>query len=304
MNVVDQIQMNVRSLSNEKLLANLENLKQNEDKLLVQVLEHISEVERRKLYIQKGYTTLFGYLTQGLKYSENEAYRRVQSARLVNAVPEIKSDVESGKLTLTTLTDVSVALRTKEKSRGIKNTRDEKRDLLAQVTGQNRKEAQRLISDLIPEMNYRFEERKKERFDGALELTVLLLPDQRRKFEAAKDILANRGPLLDNGEAIDQLSNFYLKKKDLTQGFDPDLEALRKFNFISKKISLPLRRAVFRRDKGKCQFKNESGVLCGSTYQIELDHKIPLSAGGKSNYHNLRCLCRAHNQWKADRPIE
>ncbi|MGE3759849.1 MAG: HNH endonuclease [Pseudobdellovibrionaceae bacterium] len=69
-------------------------------------------------------------------------------------------------------------------------------------------------------------------------------------------------------------------------------------------VSQETRRAVFNRDKGECQFLSRDGIKCRSTYRIELDHIIPRSQGGPDSVANLRCVCRAHNQWKADGPQE
>ncbi len=296
--------MSVRELSNEQLLAKLKSFKKDEDERLADFLEHLSEVERRRLYIGEGFTSLFGYLTQGLGYSENEAYRRVQSSRLMHSLPEIKEGVQNGDLTLSTMTDVSVALRAKQKSSGKRITRDEKRELVELVTGCSRREAQKLIATSIPEANFKFEETRQARADGSVVITVCLLPEQHRRLEAAKDILAHKGPLRDTAAAIDQLSEFFLKRKDLTRSFDPGIETLRYENSVPiDRISIRLRRAVFHRDRGRCQFQTEKGKICASTYQVELDHIVPLSAGGRSTYANLRCLCRVHNQWKGDRLI-
>ncbi len=54
-------------------------------------------------------------------------------------------------------------------------------------------------------------------------------------------------------------------------------------------------RAVWTRDEGKCQWKLDSGGICGSTYQVQLDHIIPRALGGPSTVDNLRCACRVHN---------
>ena len=39
---------------------------------------------------------------------------------------------------------------------------------------------------------------------------------------------------------------------------------------------------------------------CGATRRLTVDHILPLAAGGKSNWHNLQCLCRPCNQAKGD----
>jgi hypothetical protein len=37
------------------------------------------------------------------------------------------------------------------------------------------------------------------------------------------------------------------------------------------RIPAAVRRAIWLRDKGRCQWPLESGGICGSTYQVEID---------------------------------
>lgn len=63
---------------------------------------------------------------------------------------------------------------------------------------------------------------------------------------------------------------------------------------------------VFDRDRWRC-------MLCGvktprtlrGTYEPnapELDHIVPLAAGGEHSYRNTQCACRSCNAAKGDRP--
>lgn len=61
------------------------------------------------------------------------------------------------------------------------------------------------------------------------------------------------------------------------------------------------RRAVYERDEGRCAFIHEDGRRCDSTHRLEFDHVQPLARGGKSTVENLRLVCRAHNQYEAER---
>jgi len=61
-------------------------------------------------------------------------------------------------------------------------------------------------------------------------------------------------------------------------------------------IPAALERAVRLRDGDRCQFPLDSGGVCGSTWQVELDHVLPVTLGGETSLSNLRCLCRPHNQ--------
>jgi len=54
-------------------------------------------------------------------------------------------------------------------------------------------------------------------------------------------------------------------------------------------------REVRLRDGDRCQFPLDSGGVCGSTWQVELDHVLPDALGGPTTAANLRCACRPHN---------
>jgi hypothetical protein len=116
-----------------------------------------------------------------------------------------------------------------------------------------------------------------------------------KKLEAARDSLSHSHP----GAGIEEILEAGL---DLLLDRDAKRKAL-----VTKPRSSPrpssdpdhipahVRRAVWERDGGRCQWKLGSGGICGSTRRVELDHRIPRARGGPPTVDNLRCLCRAHN---------
>ncbi|MFL5271952.1 MAG: HNH endonuclease [Anaeromyxobacteraceae bacterium] len=66
-------------------------------------------------------------------------------------------------------------------------------------------------------------------------------------------------------------------------------------------IPAAVRRAVWKRDGGRCAWCAEDGRRCGSTWMLELDHIVPAALGGLSTVENLRLHCRPHNQLCAER---
>ncbi|GEJ59102.1 HNH endonuclease [Anaeromyxobacter diazotrophicus] len=60
-----------------------------------------------------------------------------------------------------------------------------------------------------------------------------------------------------------------------------------------------VKRAVWKRDGARCQWRMASGGICGSTTRLQLDHVVPVARGGASTVENLRVCCAFHNQLAA-----
>ena len=67
-------------LTDHELLARVQKLRGGERETTLEILRHLNEVERRKLHLTLGYSSMFVYCTEHLCYSESSAGRRVQSA--------------------------------------------------------------------------------------------------------------------------------------------------------------------------------------------------------------------------------
>jgi 5-methylcytosine-specific restriction endonuclease McrA len=68
----------------------------------------------------------------------------------------------------------------------------------------------------------------------------------------------------------------------------------------SRAIPAQVRRAVFRRDEGRCAFVDGEGRRCGSTWQVEFHHCVPYGRAGPHSSGNVELRCRAHNQFEAE----
>ncbi|MBI3016501.1 MAG: HNH endonuclease [Deltaproteobacteria bacterium] len=69
----------------------------------------------------------------------------------------------------------------------------------------------------------------------------------------------------------------------------------------SRYVPQVLQREVFKRDEGRCSYVSPEGKSCGEKNFLELDHIHPFALGGETAEENLRLLCRAHNQWRAEK---
>ncbi|HAZ13152.1 MAG TPA: hypothetical protein DCY86_10225 [Bdellovibrionales bacterium] len=74
-----------------------------EREIMSKVLHHLREVARRKLYPDLGYSSMFAYCTDELKYSPDQAGRRISACRMLATLPEIEKKLDRGELNLTVL---------------------------------------------------------------------------------------------------------------------------------------------------------------------------------------------------------
>jgi 5-methylcytosine-specific restriction endonuclease McrA len=65
-------------------------------------------------------------------------------------------------------------------------------------------------------------------------------------------------------------------------------------------IPAEVRRAVWKRDGGRCAWTTADGRRCASKWKLELDHIHPAALGGPSTLENLRLACRVHNLLHAE----
>ncbi len=68
---------------------------------------------------------------------------------------------------------------------------------------------------------------------------------------------------------------------------------------LDRYIPAEVRRAVWKRDGGRCAFVGKDGKRCGSKHQLEFDHLQPHARGGPPTVGNLALHCRAHNLHRA-----
>ena len=62
-----------------------------------------------------------------------------------------------------------------------------------------------------------------------------------------------------------------------------------------------VKRAVWKRDGGRCTFVSEGGRRCEARMRLEFDHVVEVARGGEATVDGIRLRCRGHNQYAAER---
>ncbi len=71
----------------------------------------------------------------------------------------------------------------------------------------------------------------------------------------------------------------------------------------ARTIPADVRRAVWKRDHGRCTFEAANGRRCSCRRGLQFDHEKPVALGGESTVKNVRLLCPKHNQLEAERRL-
>src|SRR5688500_13655110 len=90
-------------LSDDALLARCEQLAARARETTVELIAHLAEVQRRRLYRGPGTGSLYGYCRQVLRMSEHAAYHRMRVARAVLDFPLVLDLLADGSMNLTTV---------------------------------------------------------------------------------------------------------------------------------------------------------------------------------------------------------
>jgi len=119
-----------------------------------------------------------------------------------------------------------------------------------------------------------------------------------KKLEAARSALSHSNPGASDEEILEAGLDLLLAQQDKRKGI---VAKPRKEPPPSRSdhIAAHVRRKVWVRDEGKCQWKIDVGGICGSTLRPQLAHRVPRARGGPPTVDNLRILCAFHNQYEA-----
>jgi len=183
-------------LSDQDLHQKMLTTAERERALTAQMISMIEEAERRKFFLDFGYSTLFDYLTIGLKYSAAAAMRRISAARIACEIPEVKERIADGTLSLTHLSQADHFFRNEAKNGpGAKSmsTKD-KRAVLDQVVNKSTREAEKVLIAMSSAPEQLKEDRIRPLTPELTQITFKANAEFMAQFEELKGLLAHQIP--------------------------------------------------------------------------------------------------------------
>ena len=309
------------TMSDREVVERLRELLREERRLTAAVLVHLGEVEARRLYLPAACSSMHVYCVRVLGMSEDQAFKRIRAARAMRTFPVVGAAVEEGRLHLTGVVRLVPHL-----------TDENVEALVAEASGKSKAEIEILLArraprpdlperlervaeqiELVPEPPHaelapaesprhaqgtaRVAPLAPERF--ALQITIG--EETQRKLLRAQALLRHQVPSGDLAEVLDRALDALLERVEGRKLGKTRAPRKARSSRVKRYVPRAVRREVVARDGERFSFVAEDGRRCEESGFLELDHVVPVSRGGESGAEGVRVLCRAHNQYEAER---
>jgi hypothetical protein len=313
----------------------LAGLLRSEHGAMADFLVALAEFDRGRLWVQLGFSNLFDFLHRELRLSRGSAHYRKVAAQLVQRFPEVVEPLRSGKLCITVVLELAKVItpenRTDVLPRFFGLSKQEAKAVGVEIRPAEvvpRKEmvtalpvvAKTQAGIVQPVEPVQVVEQATSEQKG-LSLPVFsppergasvepLTPELRRlhmtvsktfleKLEAARKGQGHAQPGASAEKVLEAALDLLLAQQAKRRAEVKTPQQNPRPARNPAHIPAAVKRAVWARDEGRCQFPLDSGGVCGSTLCLEIDHVRPLACGGQSTVANCRLACRFHNQLAA-----
>lgn len=294
----------------------------------INILHFINDCERRKSYLDRGYSSIFDYCVRRLKYSSSTAGRLIQAARCIREHPQVLQMLEAREVSVSSICQVAKIL-----------DGDNKESILERIRGASRRDVERIACDYRPPvaLSDRMVPVRVATASGSeiMMLTQFLASEEFAGiFDEVRDLMSGAGEMGYGDIALAVFREYCdrhsplarQKRRDARKGeTSPDSHRWESTGRrVGKKGSASLhshqrecddatdqsryipdevRDAVFIRDGGQCTFVAPDGTRCRCRRGLEVDHINPFANHGGREFSNLRLLCGGHNRLAAERAM-
>lgn len=254
----------------------------NEKMATLELLDHLAEVDRRRLYAEWAYSSLFEYVHKALGYSEAQSSERVSAMRLLRKVPEVKVALEKGTLTLTSTaklashvkrekTSIEDTLTLLEKCEG-KPTREVERVLVASSTQMApAPDKIRAVTPTLTRITLEVDQEfmalvtRIRELDGNPGLALqAVFQRAMQEYVKRREVKAPKESASEMSAAPDSLR---------TASRAPEVKADRASISRSRYIAIAVRNRIRLRSQDQCEYRDpESKKRCESRFGLEFDH--------------------------------
>ena len=240
-------------LSDRELLRQTSTLVRHERHLQGAIIDHLTEIDSRRLHLQRGFSSLFDYAVRELGYSDAAASRRIGAMRLCADAPQAREGLRDGSLTLSAAAELQWAFDRQRRRGSISGTASTapglaragaaapddppaasassvpssppalepplvldaagRQKLVEDAAGKNARQVRRMLADLDPELA-RPPDRVRPLGDDRYELKAVIDADCQQGLEQLKGLLSHVDPHMTVGQLVGRIVQEALDRHD------------------------------------------------------------------------------------------
>lgn len=224
--ISSQSEVFMKALPNKELDQKMKRLAKQERELIAEVLETIREIDVRRMYLSFGYDSLYAYLLKEVGYAQGTAQRHIDSARLLNEIPEVGEMIQSGKINQSHITLLQKYVRQIEakkiysknssgivvKTSATQVSIADKKEVLSIIANKDIRESEQEVASFfqIPVQTF---EIKKAQSDGSVRITITLSKELNEKINFAQKLLSHSLNSQELVKYLDYITDKVIKQK-------------------------------------------------------------------------------------------
>ena len=243
----EELVSTVAVLPDQVLLERTRMLARHEQALQLSVLDHLREIEARRLYLRLGYSSLFDYTVRELHYTEAAAWRRIKAMRLCRETRGVREWLQDGSLNLSNAALLQNSFERWDRSAGGRAATGSppagtdaasragsapsatpgeaagapvpvldahaRQRLVEQAVGKSTRQVQQMLAEVDPEAAAPAE-RLRALGDGRWELKTVIDAECQRGLQQLRELLSHVDPHLTVGQLVGRLVRQGLDRYD------------------------------------------------------------------------------------------
>ena len=330
----ERLLIHAATLSDDALLARVKDLAGRERSGTVELVAHLAELDARNICLGLGWS-LFRYCTEVLHLSEHAAYTRIGAARVARRFPMVLDLLADGSVNVTTVTLLAAHLTEGNHRDALREashkTKEQVKEIVCRLDPLPpaktvlRAVAAKITPGVTPApAPARVEPTSNlgaARGGDAGSTTAPPSPMRPASIEArapelyrmhldvdgeTRDVVRRLQDLLARETGGDVARIVARAVRALLKEVEREKVAAttrprdgRPSREGSRHIPAAVRRAVWRRDGGRCGFVGSDG-RCPEGRYLEWHHVVPYGHQGPATVENISLRCRAHNAYEAE----
>jgi 5-methylcytosine-specific restriction endonuclease McrA len=221
-----------------------------------------------------GCKNLFEYTTVVLKLSESVAYNFIVVSRKAREVPQLKSVIEAGQLSVSKARKITSVLNKTNQS-----------EWLQKAVHMPQKKLEQEVAKVNPRESV--PERMKFVSGDRLNLQLGISVKMMYRLKQAQNIESQKKKRAVNlEETFEAVLELYLQRQDPVENAEK----------LQNRKNLSVARQVDLRDRRQCTYQKQNGERCEERRWLDVHHVIPKSNGGSNSLDNLTTLCSGHHR--------